>query len=100
MPGLQARASFLLVLSQPIDSISFWTSGHKKKALTKGPFGQVFESVQRLCNLVSLTDTLLRPFLLRALSTFLPAAVLMRSLKPCLFRFFLLEGWNVLFMAL
>jgi hypothetical protein len=40
----------------------------------------------------------LRPFFLRLEMTPRPLAEDIRSLKPCLFFLFLLEGWNVLFM--
>jgi hypothetical protein len=51
---------------------------------------------------VFLLDTVktLRPFLRRAANTLRPLALLMRFEKPCLFIFFLFEGWNVRFIAL
>ncbi len=51
----------------------------------------------RLCSLVEETDRLFLPLRLRPFNTLRPSAVLIRSLNPCLFLLFLLEGWNVLF---
>ena len=55
--------------------------------------------IYALCLGSSETDTFLRPFWRRALSTLRPLAEAMRLLKPCLFFLFLFEGWNVLFIA-
>jgi|GEM_PF-3323089 len=38
------------------------------------------------------------PLALLLANTFLPFAVAMRSLKPCLFLLFRTDGWNVLFI--
>ncbi len=46
-----------------------------------------------------LTVSCLRPFALLAAKTLLPLGVDILSLKPCLFLFFLSEGWNVLFIT-
>jgi len=39
------------------------------------------------------------PFALLRARIFFPFTLDMRSLKPCLFFFFLLDGWNVLFIS-
>ena len=45
------------------------------------------------------TVSFLRPLARRAANTLRPLAVAILSRKPCLFFLFLLEGWNVLFIA-
>lgn len=45
------------------------------------------------------TVNFLRPLALRALITFLPPTLSILLLKPCLLVLFLLDGWNVLFIA-
>jgi hypothetical protein len=45
------------------------------------------------------TVSLFLPFALRADSTLRPDTVDILSLNPCLFLFFLFDGWNVLFMT-
>ena len=52
-----------------------------------------------LLALTSLMVNLFLPFALLAASTLLPFGVDILSLKPCLFLFFLSDGWNVLFIA-
>ncbi|EKY13472.1 hypothetical protein HMPREF9075_00019 [Capnocytophaga sp. oral taxon 332 str. F0381] len=50
------------------------------------------KKVYFLCRGSDETVSFLRPFALRRANTFLPLAVAIRSLKPCLFLLFLLEG--------
>ena len=45
------------------------------------------------------TVSFLRPFARRAFKTLRPLAVDILSRKPCLFRLFLFDGWNVLFIS-
>jgi hypothetical protein len=52
-----------------------------------------------LCLGSSETVSLARPLARRAFKTFLPLAVAILSLKPCLFFLFLFDGWYVLFIA-
>lgn len=47
----------------------------------------------------ALTVKLFLPFALLAANTLLPFGVDILSLKPCLFLFFLSDGWNVLFIT-
>lgn len=47
----------------------------------------------------ALTVNLFLPFALLAANTLLPFGVDILSLKPCLFLFFLSDGWNVLFIT-
>ncbi len=70
-------------------------SGEKRIPLSPG---QVL-SCQALCLDSSDTDSFFRPFFLRPASTLRPLAEDMRSLNPCLFFLFLLDGWNVRFMT-
>lgn len=46
------------------------------------------------------TVNFLRPLARRLANTRRPLAVAILSRKPCLFFLFLLEGWNVLFIAI
>lgn len=48
----------------------------------------------------ALTVKLFLPFALLAAKTLLPFGVDILSLKPCLFLFFLSDGWNVLLLIL
>lgn len=51
-----------------------------------------------LLALAELTDILFLPLALLAAKTLLPFGVDILSLKPCLFLFFLSDGWNVLLL--
>lgn len=60
----------------------------------------IVETHYLLCLNSDDTETFLRPFALRRARTLRPFADAMRSLKPCLFLLFLLDGWYVLFCAI
>ncbi len=55
-------------------------------------------SLSYLWEISSETVSLFLPLALLLASTFLPLAVDILSLKPCLLRLFLFDGWYVLFI--
>lgn len=63
----------------------------------KHPYVSYF--IDYLLALDTLTVNLFLPFALLAAKTLLPFGVDILSLNPCLFLFFLSDGWNVLFIT-